>query len=127
VPISDECKETMLESLNDQAKGCEEIYKLHIPNSVVPALIFDPVLPGMKLSGSDELSPPASGAAARILIRTRTSHGESSNSNSLFLELGARALKFQGCGAESFGNILVSGETLEVDGVQHLKHVHGDV
>src|SRR5207247_2456790 len=37
-----------LESLNDHAKGYEEIYKLQIPNSVDPALIFDPVLPGMK-------------------------------------------------------------------------------
>ena len=43
VPISDEYKEMMLENLNDQAKGYEEIYKLHIPNSVEPALIFDPV------------------------------------------------------------------------------------
>jgi Asp-tRNA(Asn)/Glu-tRNA(Gln) amidotransferase A subunit family amidase len=49
VPISEEYKEMMLENLNDQAKGYEEIYKLHIPNSVDPALIFDPVLPGMKL------------------------------------------------------------------------------
>jgi Asp-tRNA(Asn)/Glu-tRNA(Gln) amidotransferase A subunit family amidase len=48
VPISDEYKEMMFENLNDQAKGYEEIYKLHIPNSVEPALIFDPVLPGMK-------------------------------------------------------------------------------
>jgi Asp-tRNA(Asn)/Glu-tRNA(Gln) amidotransferase A subunit family amidase len=48
VPISGEYKEMMLENLNDQAKGYEEIYKLHIPNSVDPALIFDPVLPGMK-------------------------------------------------------------------------------
>ena len=48
VPISDEYKEMMLENLNDQAKGYEEIYKLHIPNSVEPALIFDPVLSGMK-------------------------------------------------------------------------------
>jgi len=48
VPISEEYKEMMLESLNDQAKGYEEIHELHIPNSVDPALIFDPVLPGMK-------------------------------------------------------------------------------
>ena len=48
VPISEEYKEMMLENLNDQAKGYEEIYKLHIPNSVEPALIFDPVLPGTK-------------------------------------------------------------------------------
>jgi Asp-tRNA(Asn)/Glu-tRNA(Gln) amidotransferase A subunit family amidase len=50
VPISEEHKEMMLESLSDQAKGYEEIYKLHIPNSVDPALIFDPVLPGMKFA-----------------------------------------------------------------------------
>ena len=48
VPIADEYKEMMLQSLNDQTNGYEEIYKLHIPNSVDPALIFDPVLPGMK-------------------------------------------------------------------------------
>jgi Asp-tRNA(Asn)/Glu-tRNA(Gln) amidotransferase A subunit family amidase len=48
IPISEEHQEMMLESLNDQAKGYEEIYKLGIPNSVDPALIFDPVLPGMK-------------------------------------------------------------------------------
>src|ERR1700745_738278 len=47
VPISEEYQEMMLENLNDHAKGYEEIYKLHIPNSVAPALIFDPVLPGM--------------------------------------------------------------------------------
>src|SRR5260370_28898414 len=48
VPISEEYKEMMLESLNDHAKGYEEIYKLHIPNSVEPALIFDPVTSGTK-------------------------------------------------------------------------------
>src|SRR6266478_7941972 len=48
VPISDEYKEMMLENLNDQAKGYEEIYKLHMPNSVEPALIFDPVLSSTK-------------------------------------------------------------------------------
>jgi Asp-tRNA(Asn)/Glu-tRNA(Gln) amidotransferase A subunit family amidase len=48
VPIADEYKEMMLSDLNDHAKGYEEIYKLKIPNSVDPALVFDPVLPGMK-------------------------------------------------------------------------------
>jgi Asp-tRNA(Asn)/Glu-tRNA(Gln) amidotransferase A subunit family amidase len=48
VPVPDDYKEMMLQNLNDQAKGYEEIYKLHIPNSVEPALLFDPVLPGMK-------------------------------------------------------------------------------
>src|SRR6267154_4666330 len=48
VAIADEYKQLMLDNLNEQAKGYEEIYRLHIPNSVEPALIFDPVLPGMK-------------------------------------------------------------------------------
>src|SRR5690349_7342701 len=48
VPIADEYKEMMLEDLNDHAKGYEDIYNLKIPNSVDPALVFDPVLPGMK-------------------------------------------------------------------------------
>lgn len=47
VPIADEYKEMMLKSLNSQAKGYEELYKLHIPSSVAPAVLFDPVLPGM--------------------------------------------------------------------------------
>src|SRR5436853_897977 len=48
VHIADEIKEMMLADLNDHAKGYEEVYKLHIPNSVDPALLFDPVLPGVK-------------------------------------------------------------------------------
>src|SRR5260370_39111244 len=48
VPIPEEYKGMMLENLNDQAKGYEEIYKLHIPNSVDPALIFDPWRPGIQ-------------------------------------------------------------------------------
>ena len=47
VPISDEYKQMMLTNLNRQVKGYEEIYKLKIPNSVAPALLFDPLLPGM--------------------------------------------------------------------------------
>src|SRR5215469_10639120 len=73
VPISDEYKEMMLESLNDQAKGYEEIYKLKIPNSVDPALLFDPVLPGMKFETqrkpmqiSKAASSPAAGAPKNL-------------------------------------------------------------
>ena len=47
VPIADEYKQMMLDNLNQQAKGYEDIYALKIPNSVDPALIFEPVLPGM--------------------------------------------------------------------------------
>jgi Asp-tRNA(Asn)/Glu-tRNA(Gln) amidotransferase A subunit family amidase len=48
VPIPEETKEMMLDNLNQQAKSYEAIYALHIPNSVAPCLVFDPVLPGMK-------------------------------------------------------------------------------
>lgn len=48
VPIADESKEMMLDNLNQQAQGYESIYALHIPNSVPPSLVFDPVVPGVK-------------------------------------------------------------------------------
>ena len=49
VPIADEYKEMMLESLNDYAKDYDLIYELKIGNQVPPAIVFDPVPPGMKL------------------------------------------------------------------------------
>jgi Asp-tRNA(Asn)/Glu-tRNA(Gln) amidotransferase A subunit family amidase len=49
VTISDDYKEMMLDALNEHAKGYEEIFALHMPNSAEPALLFDPVLPHMKL------------------------------------------------------------------------------
>src|SRR5438309_9133170 len=48
VPIADEYKQMMLDGLNDQIKGYEEIFKLNIANSVPPALIFDHILTGME-------------------------------------------------------------------------------
>src|SRR2546426_7620123 len=54
----------MLEKLNDHAKVYEEIYKLHIPNSVEPALLFDPLLPGMKME--TERKPMRMSAAPKI-------------------------------------------------------------
>src|SRR5215813_13287126 len=48
VPIADDHKEMMLDSLNQFSKSFDAIYALHIPNDVPPAVIFDPVLPGMK-------------------------------------------------------------------------------
>src|SRR5215813_7566001 len=49
VPIADEYKEMMLDSLNDYSKNFDAIYGLHIKNEIAPALLFDPVIPGMKL------------------------------------------------------------------------------
>jgi Asp-tRNA(Asn)/Glu-tRNA(Gln) amidotransferase A subunit family amidase len=48
VHIADEYKDMMLEGLNNYTEGFEAIYALHIKNDVAPAVIFDPVLPGMK-------------------------------------------------------------------------------
>lgn len=48
VPIPDEDREMMLSSLEDQSKGYDEIYQLHLPNSAAPAFNFDPVLPSTK-------------------------------------------------------------------------------
>src|SRR5438309_1589943 len=47
VEIKDEYKEMMLESLNDELRNYKALHDMNIPNSVPPALIFNPVLPGM--------------------------------------------------------------------------------
>ena len=67
VAIPAEYRKTMLETLNDHAKSFEEIYQLHIPNSVAPALVFDPVLPGTKLETEKKAMKISSAAA--ILAR----------------------------------------------------------
>ena len=48
VDISDDYKQMMLDNLNEQVKGYDAICALHIPNSVEPALLFDPVLASTK-------------------------------------------------------------------------------
>src|SRR5258708_22737923 len=52
VPIADNYKEAMLEPLNGYTQSYDAIYALKIPTSVAPAVIFDPVPPGMKLSAA---------------------------------------------------------------------------
>jgi Asp-tRNA(Asn)/Glu-tRNA(Gln) amidotransferase A subunit family amidase len=44
VPIPAEDRQMMLSALEDQAERYDEIYQLHMPNSVAPAFNFDPVL-----------------------------------------------------------------------------------
>jgi Asp-tRNA(Asn)/Glu-tRNA(Gln) amidotransferase A subunit family amidase len=66
VAIADEYKDMMVDDLNDQAKSYEAIYKLRIPNSVPPAVLFSPELPGMKFEPATKSAPVvlrASGAA----------------------------------------------------------------
>jgi Asp-tRNA(Asn)/Glu-tRNA(Gln) amidotransferase A subunit family amidase len=48
VPIPADDRQMMLSTLDDQTKGYDEIYQLHMANSVAPALSFDPVLPSTK-------------------------------------------------------------------------------
>jgi Asp-tRNA(Asn)/Glu-tRNA(Gln) amidotransferase A subunit family amidase len=48
VPIPEEDREMMLDNLNQRAKGYDAIYALHLPNSIPPCVVFDPIVPGMK-------------------------------------------------------------------------------
>jgi Asp-tRNA(Asn)/Glu-tRNA(Gln) amidotransferase A subunit family amidase len=49
VPIPEEDREMMLDNLNQRAKGYDAIYALHLPNSIPPCVVFDPIVSGMKL------------------------------------------------------------------------------
>ena len=51
VPIADEYKQMMLDSLNDFTKDYDQIYALKIPNNVPPAIVFNPAPAG--------ITPPA--------------------------------------------------------------------
>lgn len=54
IPIPDEFKDMMLESLNGLPQSFDAIYAMHIKNDVAPAIIFDPVVSGMKLENARE-------------------------------------------------------------------------
>jgi Asp-tRNA(Asn)/Glu-tRNA(Gln) amidotransferase A subunit family amidase len=47
VEFSDEQRDQLLNGLNNRLRNYEQIRALEMPNSVAPALHFDPVLPGM--------------------------------------------------------------------------------
>jgi Asp-tRNA(Asn)/Glu-tRNA(Gln) amidotransferase A subunit family amidase len=50
IAIPDEAKSMLVEGLSNNARRVESIRALRLPNSVAPALVFDPVLPGMKFA-----------------------------------------------------------------------------
>jgi Asp-tRNA(Asn)/Glu-tRNA(Gln) amidotransferase A subunit family amidase len=61
VSIADEHKEMMLDGLNRNLGAYEQVRALGIRNDVAPALLFDPVLPGMQVERGHRplrLSPP---------------------------------------------------------------------
>ena len=49
ISLTPQQRAMMLDGLNEQRKGYSEIRKLHLPNSVAPALVFDPLPPGFAL------------------------------------------------------------------------------
>lgn len=50
ITITAEQKQMMLDGLNQQRGAYDAIRKLHLPNSVPPAYVFDPLPPGAKVS-----------------------------------------------------------------------------
>ncbi|MGA8159469.1 MAG: amidase [Acidobacteriaceae bacterium] len=45
-------RQAMLDGLNDDRQGFVEIRKLHLPNSVAPAFVFDPLPPGVSVDSA---------------------------------------------------------------------------
>ena len=101
VAISDEHKQMMLDNLNEQSKGYEAIYALHIPNSVEPALVFDPVVGGTKyetqrkperVSGAPNITAPknvdelAFASVRELAELVRTKRVSSSALTEMYLE-----------------------------------------
>ncbi len=49
ISVTAEQKTLMLSGLKSQRESAAAIRELHLPNSVAPAFVFDPVPPGMVL------------------------------------------------------------------------------
>jgi Asp-tRNA(Asn)/Glu-tRNA(Gln) amidotransferase A subunit family amidase len=67
VSLPDGLRAMMLDNLNEHAKGYQAIYALHLPNSVEPCLLFDPLLPGM--SPEIEKGPGRMSAAPAVAAK----------------------------------------------------------
>jgi Asp-tRNA(Asn)/Glu-tRNA(Gln) amidotransferase A subunit family amidase len=67
VTITAEQKQAMLDGLNQQREAYDAIRKLHLPNSVPPAYIFDPLPPGAKIS-TEKHEPVYSKAPAMATV-----------------------------------------------------------
>ena len=65
IAIPDEDKAAMLDNLNQQRSGYDAIRKLHLPNSVAPAFVFDPLPPGATINTQRE-KPIYSNAPATL-------------------------------------------------------------
>jgi Asp-tRNA(Asn)/Glu-tRNA(Gln) amidotransferase A subunit family amidase len=65
ITLASDQKKMMLDGLNDQRSGYEAIRALHLPNSVAPAYIFDPLPPGATVS-TEKREPVYSTAVATM-------------------------------------------------------------
>ncbi|MGB9028666.1 MAG: amidase, partial [Acidobacteriaceae bacterium] len=65
IAIADETKQAMLDGLNQQRDGYDAIRKLHLPNSVAPAFVFDPLPPGATVN-AERARPVYSKAPATL-------------------------------------------------------------
>src|SRR5882762_8655287 len=63
IAITDKYKEMLVESLNEHGKGFDEIFALHMANSVEPALLFVPDMSGVKIE-TQKMALKMSGAPA---------------------------------------------------------------
>src|ERR1700686_245996 len=70
VAIPDEYKELMLENINDSVKGYDQIFQLHMANSVEPALLFAPLPSGVQFE--TQKSPMRMSAAPVIASGRKT-------------------------------------------------------
>jgi Asp-tRNA(Asn)/Glu-tRNA(Gln) amidotransferase A subunit family amidase len=68
VPLSADQKKMMLGALESQRESYAEIRKLHMPNSVAPAFVFDPLPPGAKLDTAK--AEPRWSAAPNVTVGT---------------------------------------------------------
>ena len=68
VAISDEYKAMMLENLNEAVKGYDQIFQLHMANSVEPALLFAPLTSGVQF---ETQKSPMRMSAAPVMAATK--------------------------------------------------------
>ena len=74
ITLTAEQKTMMLEGLNSQRESAAAIRELHLPNSVAPAFVFDPVPPGMVLDTVKR--PMRMSAAPNVAFERHASSGD---------------------------------------------------
>jgi Asp-tRNA(Asn)/Glu-tRNA(Gln) amidotransferase A subunit family amidase len=71
VKLEPEQRELILEDLREQRESIEELRKVPLPNDVPPALVFNPLPPGMQLA----LAPQQGGRTVRSRVAVRERPG----------------------------------------------------